>query len=386
MRFTSLLTVAVAALAMAPVRGQSLDPPAIMARVESAQPKPRTELDRLTLQELMAHFQVPGVSVAVVQDHRLHWAKAYGVADVATGRLLTTETRLQAASISKPITALAALRLVESGQLNLDADVNAYLKSWKVPRPPAGSTQAVTPRALFSHTSGADDGFGFPGYEPGTPLPTALQILEGQAPSNVGPVRFTRAPYQAYKYSGGGLTVIQLALTEITGQAFGQVLQELVLAPLQMSNSTFEPLSPQADRSKAGLAHDKHGQRMGAPWHVYPEQAAAGLWTTPTDLAKFIIELQTALGGPSGRLIQRSTAREMVTPTGIGRFAIGLQLDLRGEDWYFSHNGSNWGYRAWMTGHVRRGHGMVIMTNGENGLALMNQIADRVTAAYRWDA
>lgn len=179
---------------------------------------------------------------------------------------------------------------------------------------------------------------------------------------------------------------MQLALTESSGSPFAALMQSAVLAPLRMSNSSFEPPRTANDTAHAALAHDAQGRRMGAPWHVYPEQAAAGLWTTPSDLANFIIEMQTALRGPNGKVLDQRTAREMIAPAGVGQYAVGLAIDQRGEGWYFSHNGSNWGYRAWLCGHVRKGYGVVIMANGDNGMALMNQIADRVVKAYHWDS
>ncbi|NHZ36138.1 serine hydrolase domain-containing protein [Massilia rubra] len=344
------------------------------------------ELDALSMPALMARLQVPGVSIAVVKDFNIHWAKAYGVADAQTGRLLDTESRFQAASISKPVTALAAMRLVRQNRLNLDADINTMITSWQVPRSALTRHQAVTPRSLLSHTSGADDGFGFPGYEPGAPLPTLVRILDGQPPSNVGKVVFARAPFEAFKYSGGGLVIMQLALTQLSGRPFAPFMTSSVLAPLRMSNSSFEQPPAPGHSARAALAHDEHGQRMAAPWHVYPEQAAAGLWTTPSDLAKFIIEIQTALRGPNGKILDQRTAKDMLAPAGVGPFAVGLPVDRRGAGWYFSHSGDNWGYRAWMIGHVRKGYGLVIMTNGDNGMALINQIADRVEKAYDWDS
>lgn len=362
------------------------DAGAFISRIESPQSPAGTELDALTLQALMERLHVPGLSIAVVKDFKIHWAKAYGVADAETGRLLDTETRFQAASITKPVTALAAMRLVQEHRLDLDADINTMLKSWHVPRSELTRDQPVTPRSLFSHTSGADDGFGFPGYEPGVPLPTIAQILDGLPPSNVGKVTFARPPFQAYKYSGGGFLIMQLALTELSGRPFAQFMQATVLTPLKMVDSSCEIAPTVADTARTALAHDAQGRRMDTVWHVYPEQAAACLWTTPSDLARFIIEVETALRGPHGKVLNQRAAREMITPVGVGSYGIGLIIDQRGEGWYFSHGGSNWGYRAWMIGHVRKGYGMVMMTNGDNGLALMNQVADRVVAAYKWDS
>jgi CubicO group peptidase (beta-lactamase class C family) len=359
------------------------DAVALIARVESAQTPGKNELDALALPVLMQKLHVPGLSIAVVKDFKIHWAKAYGVADVATARPVDTDTLFQAASISKPLTAMAAMRMVQEGRLNLDADINTFLTSWKVPASELTRQQPVTARSLFSHTSGADDGFGFPGYEPQMALPKVIQILNGQAPSNVGKVVFARAPYVAYKYSGGGMMIMQQAMMDLCACPFEQLMQTTVLQPLRMSNSFFGPMSA---AQTAALAHDAQGGRMQAPWHVYPELAAAALWTTPTDLAKYIVEIQTALRDSQGAVLDRRSATEMTTPVRVGQFGVGLKIEQRGQDWYFSHSGSNWGYRAWMTGHASKGYGMVIMANGDNGMALMNQVADRITNAYDWDS
>src|SRR5450755_1005481 len=246
-RFLPLLAILLAALAPTPARAQA-DSAAIIARVESPQKPDRQGLDSFTVPELMHRFHVPGVSIAVVRDFKLDWAKAYGVADVETNRPVETSTTFQAASISKPITAMAAMRLVEDGRFRLDESINTILKSWHAP-------DTVTPRSLMSHTSGADDGFGFPGYDPKLPRPTLVQILDGKPPSNVGPVLFVRPPYQAYKYSGGGVTIMQLALGDLTGKPFAQMMQEIVLSPLNMRESSYEQPQP-ADRAQhASRAH-----------------------------------------------------------------------------------------------------------------------------------
>ena len=368
-----------------PARAQD-DVEAMIARIESAQSPNRQGLDALTLRQVMERFHVPGVSVAVIRDFSIHWAKAYGVADVETGRPVQVDSLFQAASISKPVTAMAALCLVQDGRFSLDDDVNSLLKSWHVPKSDLIRDRPVTPRSLFSHTSGADDGFGFPGYDPSANRPTVVQILDGEKPTNVRPVIFARAPFQAYKYSGGGLTIMQLALTDLTGESFSQLMNTRVLQPLGMANSTYEQPLPDSLAKRATRAHDGQGKSMGAAWHVYPEQAAAGLWTTPSDLARFAIEVQRALRGPSGGILKQATAREMVTPTGVGPFAVGLNIEKRSEGWYFSHGGSNWGFRCDLLAHVRKGYGVVVMTNSDAGGVVVNEIEARVASAYNWDS
>jgi CubicO group peptidase (beta-lactamase class C family) len=373
------------ALAPPPASAQH-DAASVIARIEGAQSPDRGGFDPFTLPQLMQRLRVPGVSVAVIEGFRIHWAKGYGIADVETGRPVDADAAFQAASISKPVSAMAALRLAQEGKLSLDADVNSVLRSWQVPRSDLTRDQPVTPRSLMSHTSGADDGFGFPGYDPTAPRPTVVQILNGEKPSNVGPVLFTRPPFTAQKYSGGGVEIMQLALTDLTGEPFAHLMRELVLEPLGMSGSSFEQPPDDATAVRASRAHDGKGQSMGARWHVYPEQAAAGLWTTPRDLARFAIEVQLAYRGPAGKVLSQATAREMIAPTGLGPFAIGLSIDKRGEGWYFSHSGGNWGFGCDLLAHVRKGYGVVVMTNSENGFPIINEIEARVAAAYGWDS
>jgi CubicO group peptidase (beta-lactamase class C family) len=367
------------------VDAQTADIPSIMAKIEGAQVPNRQGFDGFTLAELMQRARVPGVSIAVIKDYKIHWAKGYGVADVETGRLVDTGTVFQAASISKPVFAMTVMKLAQDGKVSLDGDVNALLKSWKVPASEHTRDQAVTLRSLLSHTSGADDGFGFPGYNPDEPRPTLVQIINGEKPSNVGQVKFARAPYAGFKYSGGGFTLAQLAITDFMGRPFADFTRELVLGPIGMSRSSFEQPIPQTLATNAARAHNGRGLRNPAPWNVYPEQAAAGLWTTPSDLARFAIEVQRAIRGPKGAVLTQASAREMVTPIGTGGYAIGLGIAQRGQGWYFSHGGSNWGFQCLLVAHVRKGYGVVIMTNGDAGGQILGEIESRVSAAYGWD-
>jgi CubicO group peptidase (beta-lactamase class C family) len=363
----------------------STDTAQLIQRIESPQVPNRQGLDGLTLQEVMAKLHTPGVSIAVIKDFKVQWAKGYGVADLRTGRPVEVDTLFQAASISKPVTAMAAMKYVQDGRFSLDDDVNKFLKSWHVPESELTREQPVTPRSLFSHTSGADDGFGFPGYPPGAPLPTLVQILNGEKPSNVGAVKFVRPPYQGYKYSGGGIVIMQMVLTDLLGKPFAEMMESTILGPLGLSNSTYQQPLPEAWQGRAAHAYDDEGKTMDAPWHVYPEQAAAGLWTTPTDLAKVAIEMQRALRGPSGTVLKEATAREMIAPTGAGPFGIGFQIEQKGQGWYFSHSGGNWGFQCRLLAHVRKGYGVVVMTNSGNGVKVVDEVESRVAAAYGWD-
>ncbi len=343
------------------------------------------------IEPLLKQFSTPGLSIAVIKDFAIEWAQGYGVADAETGTPVTPETMFQAASISKPVAAMASMRAVQDGKFSLDQDVNTILKSWKLPGDGYTNERPVTPRSLMSHTSGTGDGFGFPGYSPSQPLPTTQQILDGQPPSNRRQVRLERPPLIGFKYSGGAVTIQELALSDALGRPFVQIAAESVLKPIGMTNSTYEQPLPVAREKQAARAHNQKGARMGDPWHVYPEHAAAGLWTTPTDLAKLLIEVQRTLAGPlapkgpSGRVLSRASMLEMVTPVGVGPFAVGFQVGKEGEGWYFSHGGSNWGFQCFAVAHRVKGYGVVLMTNGDNGGALMNDVRRRLQFAYKWD-
>ena len=358
---------------------------ALIAQIEGSQPG-TSDAAPLTIAELLSKHHVPGVSIAVIKDFRVHWAKGYGAADTVAGTAVDGDTLFQAASISKPIAAMAVLRAVQDGRLGLDDDINSIVRSWKLPTGDFTRDRAVTPRSLLSHTSGLGDGFGFPGYHPSAPLPTLVQILDGQPPSNVGLVRMERPPMTAMKYSGGGVTLMQLAMTDLIGRPFPDIMQEFVLQPLEMTRSAYEqPLSKARDEH-AARAHDRDGNARDAKWHVYPELEAAGLWTTPTDLAKFAIEVQLSIAGRSNRVLSRALAEEMVNPVGVGDYAVGLAIAKNGEGWYFAHGGSNWGFLCDLRAHKLKGYGVAVMTNGDSGNRVIREIESRVAAAYRWDS
>jgi CubicO group peptidase (beta-lactamase class C family) len=380
-RMKRLIAVLIGVLALA----TDPSPAEMMARIEGPQSPNRQGLDGLTLQQVMERFHVPGVSVAIIRDFKIHWAKGYGVADVETGTPIDVHTLFQAASISKPVAAMAAMRAVQDGRFSLDEDINRILKSWKIPDSEFTRDQPVTPRALMSHTSGLGDGFGFPGYHPSAPRPTVVEILNGSKPSNVGRVFMERPPFTAAKYSGGGVTVMQLAITDVIGKPFPEILQASVLGPIGMTDSAYEqPLSSARD-AHAARAHSGGGRAMDAKWHVYPELAAAGLWTTPADLAKFAIEVQQAILGRSSKVLTQASVREMLSPVGVGDYAVGFAITKEGEGWYFAHGGSNWGFQCELFAHRVKGYGLAIMTNSDSGRPVINEIRARVAAAYGWD-
>lgn len=349
------------------------------ARVHASEP-----LDAREVQNLLDQYRVPGVSIAVIKDFRIAWAKGYGIADKASDAPVTVETLFQAASISKPVAAMASLKAVEKGLFKLDQDVNTILKTWKLPM---GKFKGpVTPRMLMSHTSGLGDGFGFPGYAVTVPLPNYVQMLDGLPPANHGKVRLEREPMRAFEYSGGGALMQEFVLTEAVRKPFPEIMREWVLEPLGMTHSTFTQPLPRNREAQAARAHDRNGARGGDPWHVYPEHAAAGLWTTPSDLARFALEVQNTLHGRGGKVIRHENMLEMVSPVGVGDYAVGFEIRKMGQGWYFNHGGGNWGFTCFLLAHVAKGYGVVVMSNGADGGPLLSALVTMIQEADKWDS
>ncbi len=358
----------------------------LIAEIESGNENSDEEFAELSIEELLEEFNTPGVSIAVIQNSDVQWAKGYGLADVVSRTPVTTSTMFQAASISKPVNAMAVLKSVEDGYFTLDQDINDVLTSWQLDGNGFVTDTPVTIKMLSAHVAGLGDGFGFPGYPPGDPLPTLVQIFDGHEIANVGPVEMARPPNTAYHYSGGGSTILQQALLDTYNKPYSELLDELVLSPIGMNDSTFQqPLPPELE-SKASRAHNREGDANNAIWHVYPEQAAAGLWTTPTDLAKLAIEVQLSNRGESNKVLSQEMISEMLSPVGVGPFAVGFQIDKRGEGWYFSHGGSNFGFQAQVSAHMVNGYGYAIMTNASLGRRVINELSRRIEEVYSFDS
>jgi len=335
----------------------------------------------MTLADRMQHYRVPGVSVAVIEDGRIAWARGYGKAG-GGGGTVEERTLFQAASISKPVTALLALMLVERGLLDLDEDVNWRLRSWRLPKNPLAGERRVTLRRILSHTAGLTVS-GVPGYLPGTPVPTLTQLLDGVAPATNGPVRVERVPGTAFQYSGGGICVAEQLIIDVTGRSFAELTRELVFDPLKMEDSTFAQPLPAALEEWAAAGHTSGGDAMPCRWLVQSGAGAGGLWTTPSDLARFVIELQRAYAGRSNVLGQ-GLAREMLTAQEASHVGLGPWLEGEGASARFYHAGSNVGYRARIVGYVEGGRGAVVMTNGDDGEVLCIEVLNAIAQAYRW--
>jgi CubicO group peptidase (beta-lactamase class C family) len=337
-----------------------------------------------TITARMAEYNVPAVSIAFIENGRIKWTRAYGLADVAAARPATPDTLFQAASMSKAVAAAGALRLVEAGKLDLDADVNTRLTGWKVPTGSYTETDKVTLRRLLSHTAGLSV-HGFPGYSPGRPVPTPLQILEGKPPANTSAIVSEFRPGEKWSYSGGGYTVAQLMMTEAAAEPFPQLLDRLVLKPAGMSGSTFVQPLPDALRARAATAYDAKGVAIPGRYNTYPEYAAAGLWTTPSDYGRFLIALQDAYDGRSNRLMAAASAKTMATPV-LDGYGLGVGIMPFHGRIFINHSGGNEGFRCYFFAFLDGSRqGAVIMTNSDKGDALVGQIVRAIITTYDMD-
>lgn len=333
-----------------------------------------------TLKALMAKLHVPGVSIAVIRDGRIEWARGFGSRDAA-GDPVTPTTLFQAGSISKPITAFAALRVMESGELDLDSDVNRYLESWKVPGNQFTAKRRVTLRELLSHTAGITVA-GFGGYPAGAPLPSLLQILNGKPPAENAPILVDTLPDTMWRYSGGGYVIVRELLQDVTRERFGQLLHGSVLAPSGMTHSTFDQPLPAQLRANAAVPYDRNGQPVSTGAAIFPELAPDGLWSTPSDLARYAIQVQQALAGALGALISVQTARLMLTPR-LEHYGLGVVVGDDPDHPWFTHNGGNYGFPCVFVSYDR-GDGAVIMSDGENGFELEVDLLRSIAQEYGW--
>jgi CubicO group peptidase (beta-lactamase class C family) len=326
----------------------------------------------MKLAQRMRQLRVPGLSVAVVDHGQLEWAHAWGVAQ--PGRAMTTDTLMQAASISKPVSAVAALQAAEQGRLSLDADLNARLRSWQVPPGAQTSDRPVTLRRLLSHSAGFTVS-GFDGYALGTPVPTLLQVLDGLPPANSAAVRVDLPPGTQWRYAGGGYAVLQQLLQDVCGQAFAPLMQQAVLGPAGMSHSFFAPAGElsAAQAASAAVGH-QNGKALAGGYRIHPELAAAGLWTTPSDLARFNLALP--------RLLSPSTLAEALKPQ-FDQSGLGFVVDA--SNGRYGHDGSNAGYESrWLADTQNGGRAIVIMANANGTRNLMNEVIRAIAVAQGW--
>ncbi len=359
--------------------------------------KPDRPVRKRELGERMKHYKVPGFSIALVDREEAAWARGYGLREVGCDDPVTPETLFQAASVSKTVTAIVALRLVDQGLLDLEADVNEVLRSWKVPQSkhlqpqPEGKPRAVTLRGLLSHTAGMSVR-SYPGYPTGASLPDLRQILDGLPPARSRPVRVSLPPGTEFHYSSGGSMVVQQMVEDVTGKPLARLAQEWIFDPLGMRRSTFDRRLPQDADPLVAAAH-RDGKPVPGKWRMYPELAAAGLWSTPSDLARLVAELIKSYKNESNRVLSAQMTREMMAPQmevrGRG-FSVGMGffLVIQDGETSFGRPGWNEGFHSLFGGVLETGQGFAWMCNGEKGNRLGFEVTQGLSkvSGWKWQA
>lgn len=351
---------------------------------------------RLTLEKLMEIYQVPGLSVAVIDNFEIAWAKGYGVTEIGTSNPVTTHTLFQSGSVSKPVAATGALALVQQGKLQLDEDINHKLRSWKLPENEFTREQKVTLRRILSHTAGLTV-HGFLGYDMDEPIPTVPQLLDGELPANTEPVRVDTLPGTVWRYSGGGTVIAQQLMIDVAGKPFPQLMRELVFDKVGMQDSTFEqPLPPERHAMAASGTH-WDGTTVHGKWHIYPEMAAGGLWSTPSDLATLAIEIALSYRGSANRVLSQAMVQEMLRPqTDLltdgffgrrehrSRMGLGFFLGDSTRPSLFGHTGDDVGFEAILIMDRDTGQGAAVMTNSQLGTLVYDYLIDSIAEEYNW--
>lgn len=338
-------------------------------------------LPNSNLQQRMQETRTKGLSIAVIDNFRIVWAGAYGWADSAEGRKVNLDTRFQAASISKSINSLGILKLIQQGRIDTSADINQYLKRWKFPYDSLSKGKKITILDLLSHTASLTV-HGFRGYNRKDIIPDLVRVLDGLRPANSAPVRSFGEPRKRFQYSGGGTTISQLMLEDITGKKYAVWMEKNILKPLGMKNSSFR--QPPADTSNLATGYYGNAVPVNGKFHVYPEQAAAGLWTTPSDLARYIIDCQLTLSAGKGKIVTKELMENRMTPRIDTNVALGVFLVQKGKTKWFNHNGGNEAFLCTSWGSLEGGKGAVIMINGED-FTVINELLNSVALAFNWE-
>ncbi len=338
-----------------------------------------------SLLQAMKQYNVPGVSIAILDQYTVSWSNTYGVLEAGQEAPVQADSLFQACSISKSLTAVATLRLVQAGVFDLDTDVNHYLKSWQIPANETWQPK-VTIRQLLSHTAGINVPW-FYGYHRDQDVPSLIQILAGEKPANTPGIRVSLLPGTRFRYSGGGYCILQQLLCDVRGQSFPDLMRDLVLEPVGMTRSTYEQPLPAADWDHAARGHRANGKSLPGGWHTLPEMAAAGLWTTATDLARFSIDLQSALAGQEARLLSPEMVRTLLSPQvqREGAIYMGLGVWLEGTT-RFGHPGDNEGFASRWVALREGGMGAVLLANSDNGGELIADVVNSIEEVYGWPA
>ncbi len=343
-----------------------------------------------SIEERMKHYGIPGVSIAVIHNGEIAWAKGYGVTDKESNTPVTKQTLFQAAATSMPVTAYGALRLVEENKLDLDEDVNSYLKSWKVPENEFTKDKKVTIKNLLNHSAGIHPR-GTGSYSIDEKIPTLIETLNGTPPATNEPITINKEPHESVSFAYASYVPIQQMMLDVEGKTFPEIMHELVLQPLEMNNSTFNLSLTTEQLTKVATGYLKDGSKVKGGRKIDPVLASTGLWTTAEDYAKFIANVQQTLNGKSTKGLSKDLTALMGTPYGVSNnsgwsftLGLGFQLFNRNDEIYLRHHGWNTGFYAEIMAHRDKGYGVVVMTNSTFP-AFNAEVIRAVAMAYEWD-
>jgi CubicO group peptidase (beta-lactamase class C family) len=335
---------------------------------------------RFNIQERMDHYKVPGVSIAVVENGKIRWAKGYGYANTETGTKVDVNTLFQAGSISKPLAALSALKLFENGSLELSKDVNYYLKDWQIPENKFTLTEKVTIEKLLTHTAGMTV-HGFPGYKQTDKFPDIIDVLNGNG--NTPKIVVDTLPGSIWRYSGGGYSVMEKVVEDVSGLKLDEYMSKNILLPIGMKKSTYQQPISKEWQNNISAAYNQNGKLIDGLWNNYPEQAAAGLWTTPSDLALYCIEIQNIVQGKKDGILKKETVQKMLTKH-KNDWGLGPSLKNENDSLIFGHGGKNAGFTNDMSAYAYHGNAVIVMTNADNGGMIISEIKNAVSKFYNW--
>ncbi|MFD7998260.1 amino acid adenylation domain-containing protein [Streptomyces mirabilis] len=321
---------------------------------------------------VMADHNVPGVALAVIRDGALTDVRGLGVLGTGEDIPVTGRTLFQVGSLSKHVTALAVMRLVDQGLIDLDADIRGHLTSWQPADDPA-APGPLTARLLLGHRAGLARHRSV-GFRPGEQLPTLLDLLEGRPPVTTPRVRRELPPGQTFRKSSTHYWVLQQLLEDITGEDFETLMRRLVLDPLGLADTSFDQRHPLTSGLTVALGHDAHGSALEGGWRNRAHLAAAGLWTTAGDGARLVLAVRDALLGAPGALVTQASARELLAGEPGTFYGLGTIVDDTGDDLEFGHGGEPTGYWNMAISRLHAGTGFVALTNADSGKAVVKHL------------
>ena len=334
---------------------------------------------RKTIPQMMREDNIAGVSMAFIDKGRIAWTKCYGFANIEDSIVVTPQTVFQIGSVSKPVATMAALKMVENGDLSLTEDVNLKLKGWKIPENNFTAKSKVTLEQLIGHTSGIEnDVVKF--YELGEELPTREQLLSGTAASGDKPITLVSVPGEKYKYSNPAYLVMEELMTDVAGKDFNKIMTDLVFEPCKMNSSSFEQPIPRRLMKLKAIGYDSDLNPL--PYNVYPFKAGGGMWSTSIDLGKFLIALLNDHNGTSKTLISKEMADKVFSKESKKS---GFTKWYWKNDVLFRHDGTIPGFSCFVMGSVDNDQAIVVLTNSSYSHSLLNFIWRTVAEEYKWE-